>query len=1625
MRSPIRPLLVLLALLMPTVSRAQIVVNEIMYVPNAPEPEWIEVYNTSDTAVPIAGWSVQDRTSARPTIPAGIVPPKSYLVLARDTVAFRTARPAASFFPLVQVAIPSLNNTGDDIILRDASGRTVDSVSWSSSWGGTGGVSLERITAAHAANERDSWKSAIDSTGATPGRRNSVAPAARDLSVRPLSFDPDTRQVTVVIGNAGTERSVGATASLYFDNNNDGIGTPDEAQSGKSVPQIEPGDSLSVALPWVRPLTVHGEPGLLVLDHPGDEQPADNSATVQVREKFVDTGIVINEFIYAPAAPEPEWVELQNRGSYPVELTGWTLHDAGAGRPKIGAAIILPGGYLVLTRDTAELRDARETDASLLQFSLPSLNNTGDNIVLRNRAGAVVDSVGYRSAWGGSNGRSVERRMPETDGTDSAAWGSSIDPAGATPGKKNSLVPPQTNLALGAARFDPDKSEASVTVINTGREPLRGALVLYRDANENGAGEANEENARVELPFLDPLDSATILFLWSFPLTLGGETGLLLLQTPGDERPGDDTARFTARLPTVDTGLIVNEIMYDPNDPEPEWVEVHNRGTRPVDLAGWRIADASGSSGPLPSAILLPGDYAVITPDTVLLRSLRSVPSRLVRLLLPAFNNSGDGVTLRNPSGAAVDSFRYAAGWGGREGVSLERKAFDLPSTDPASWTSATNEAGGTPGAKNSWQPILYDLAVGTVAFDADASRVTAVVVNNGLNTPLFAEVALGFDADGSGRPDPGEELQRVLLSPPPAPGDSGTITLEWPRPLTTEGEEGWIEIALEEDQQPQNNRGNFRAAFPPVDTGLIVNEIMYDPTSPEPEWLEVYNRGTLPVRLKGWKIRDGSTSSAELPEFTLPPGDYAVITSDSAELRRLRDVPAAVLQLLHPLFNNGGDRVLLSNPSGKSVDEFAYTSAWGGKGGKSLERTAPGAAGNDPQSWKTSTDTSGATPGRANSAQLPQKNIALRSLSFDPTSGTVFAIVGNTGDEPTAGGEIILYHDTDGDALASDAEELSRNPIPSLLPLDSVTLALRWPRPLTARGERGIVFLKEEGDANAQDNTGLFTARLPLADGGVVVNEFMYAPAAPEPEWIEVLNSGTLPVDFTGWSIGDAGSIRILPEAVAEPGDYVVLTVDTAAFLALRERPATLLQVSLPALNNSEDAVVLRNSSGNTVDSVYYFASWGGGVGRSLERRRPTAGRIDSASWRDCVDPAKGTPGRANSVLPPSRNLALDSVGFNPASRTVAAAVRNGGNEEIADGELVLYYDRNEDGAGTTEEEIGRVALPALMPDSTTRQEIAWPRLLTDEGETALAEVPAPGDLLEEDNRKGILLRRTPPDSGLAISEIMFDPLPFGEAAEAEYVEVYNLLNRPVPLASWRVADGSGKERIVPEPAPFIAPGSYGVIAADSAIYLRFPFLLDSSNVVVLGTDLGLNNTEDDVVLRNPTGRTIDSIRYSGDRHWKELDDTKGIALERLALAGEGNDPHNWSSSVAQYGGTPGAPNSRAVPVEASSALLSAAPPRVSPDGDGFEDFTRISYRLPTDAARVVFGVYDRHGRRVARPVNNAPSAAEGSFIWDGTDDDGRPLPIGIYLVRMEAYAADGAGTKTAQTVITVARRL
>ncbi len=1604
---------------------AQVVINEVMYDPDLPEPEWIELHNSGSVPIDVSGWTVQDRTSAKPSIPTGTIPAKGYLLLTKDSAALRGVRSPGP--QIVQLSLPALNNGGDDLVLRDADENTVDSVSYASSWGGKDGVSLERVDPTSVSNDSDSWGSSVDSTGATPGRRNSIAPAERDLAVHSLQFNPDTREVTVIVMNSGAKTSVAGTLVLYHDANNDTLGTPDEVQSGRQIAPLGSGDSVEIILRWNRSLTVDGEIGLVVVDHPGEERPENNYARFIVRQKFVDTGVVINEIMYDPDSPEPEWVELYNRGTLPTNLQGWVLHDASRGRPELPDHTLLPGMYVVITSDTQSLRSLRTVPSDLLEMELPAFNNSGDAVVLRNLSGHVVDSLQYAKSWGGDEGRSLERKLPVLPSDQEESWETSRDPSGATPGLENSTRPPERDLALKSLLFNSEQISLSAVVLNAGRITPAGAeAVLYHDADDNDIPDPYEELERQALSPIPPNDSASIYFDWNRPLQLEGERAIVLLMLDGEERPDDNVMSILIRQPTVDTGLIVNEIMYDPDDPEPEWIELYNRGELPVNIEDWRIEDATGKSPPLPSSIVLPGGYIIVTPDTTELLRKRTVSSSFLQSPLPVFNNSGDNVVVHNAAGVTVDSVQYRSSWGGRGGRSLERKEVNLPSTNSTSWTSTTDLSGGTPGRKNSYMPILNDLALTSVTFHPHTSSAKGYVKNQGLNRSATSQLQLYVDLNGNGEPESEEELEEKGI-PPLDPADTLEVSFDWPRPLTFSGEVGLMHVSLTGDQRPENNLAQFLAISPTVDTGLIINEIMYDPDDPEPEWIELYNRGELPVDLDGWTLHDAGRTRPVLFSYKLRPNQYVVLTSDSSLLRSLRSIPSEIIEVDLPALNNGGDDIVLRNSSGIAIDSLHYLPAWGGDSGRSLERKLAELPSSEGKSWATSIDQTGATPGRENATQPPDLNLKLQSLLFNPEDSFVRISLLNTGLQTSNEAEAILYYDSNQNGTGERFEEESRVAVPAIKRDDSAIAKLPWKRPLIPEGEEGVVEIVMPGDSRSDDNRKRFVARPWLSSTGIVINELMYAPGTSEPEWLELYNSDSLAADLTGWSISDASGRIMLDTGIIKPGEYILITSDGETLRSVRmiDPEISILPADLPTFNNGEDEVVLRNSSKQVVDSLHYFSSWGGRGGVSLERRYFDDPTNDSAFWSSSIDESGGTPGRANSILPYVHNLRIDSVRFSPVTSEITVQLVNNGIEGMGQGEIILFYDANQNRKGDAKEELFRTGTPGLLPNEVAVLNIPWQRMLVDEGEDGLILLSLREDEHEEDNIAHLFIRREPLDSGLVFSEIMFDPIALNGVAGAEYVEVYNMMDRPIPLGGWRIVEGSGTEREIPDGSPLLLPGFYGLIASDSAIYLRYPYLQDSSNVVILGEDLGLNNSSDELILLNPKGQTIDRVGYTNEWHWDELVDTRGVSLERIALDGRSNDRRNWSSSVGQDGGTPGARNSRSLPVTTGSAELAVQPRTISPDGDGFEDFVRVTYRLPANTSRTVVEIFDRHGRRVARPINNQPSAAEGGFLWDGRDEDGNILPIGIYVLRIESYDREGAGLRSAQTTIVVARRL
>lgn len=165
---------------------SSVVINEIMYDPPAgqkePDNEWIELYNTQDTAIDIGGWTIRDRLTSSGhiyTIPTGTsISANGYLVLARNATAFNSKY---GFNPDLEYGSSAstlkLNNGGDDIILNNSDGAIVDKVSYYNSWGGNGnGFSLERINPNRESNDQKNWGDS-SSVGGTPRAQNSKSPS--------------------------------------------------------------------------------------------------------------------------------------------------------------------------------------------------------------------------------------------------------------------------------------------------------------------------------------------------------------------------------------------------------------------------------------------------------------------------------------------------------------------------------------------------------------------------------------------------------------------------------------------------------------------------------------------------------------------------------------------------------------------------------------------------------------------------------------------------------------------------------------------------------------------------------------------------------------------------------------------------------------------------------------------------------------------------------------------------------------------------------------------------------------------------------------------------------------------------------------------------------------------------------------------------------------------------------------------------------------------------------------------------------------------------------------------------------------------------------------------------------
>ena len=102
------------------------------------------------------------------------------------------------------------------------------------------------------------------------------------------------------------------------------------------------------------------------------------------------------------------------RTNSPINLKKWKFSDAASTVTITNSDKIIPANdYIVLSRDSSIL-NYYNVGSEIIVFSLPSLNNTGDAVVIKDSLGIIIDSLSFLPSWGGNTGgKSLERISTE------------------------------------------------------------------------------------------------------------------------------------------------------------------------------------------------------------------------------------------------------------------------------------------------------------------------------------------------------------------------------------------------------------------------------------------------------------------------------------------------------------------------------------------------------------------------------------------------------------------------------------------------------------------------------------------------------------------------------------------------------------------------------------------------------------------------------------------------------------------------------------------------------------------------------------------------------------------------------------------------------------------------------------------------------------------------------------------------------------------------------------------------------------------------------------------------------------------------------------------------------------
>lgn len=453
--------------------------------------------------------------------------------------------------------------------------------------------------------------------------------------------------------------------------------------------------------------------------------------------------------------------------------------------------------------------------------------------------------------------------------------------------------------------------------------------------------------------------------------------------------------------------VVIDELIADPTPqvglPNSEWIELKNTSAFPINLQGWKVGDASGISGAMPSFILKPDSFVIVCTGSAV-PALSAFGKTISVTSFPSLDNAGETLSLIANDGTVIHAVAYSVNWYQNPikkdgGWTLEMIDTKNPCAGSSNWKESNDPSGGTPGRKNSIDGNNADATAPGIlrAYASDASTLV-LLFDEPLDSTKAAIKTNYSVSDGISNPanalPVGPLFDRVILSL------SSSLQAN---KVYTVAVSGVTDCAGNTIGAKNNTRFGVASVTDSFDA--VVNEILFNPKSGGYDYVELYNRSNKILDFKQLYLGNRNSSAQidnlkQLSTETLLffPGDYIVVTQNKEWVKNnyLAKNPDNFIELASmPGYNDDTSNIVLYNLNGKIVDEFAYSNKWhfaliDNTEGVSLERIDYNGKTQTKENWHSAATSAGyGTPGYQNSQfridQQVQGEIKLTPEVFSP----------------------------------------------------------------------------------------------------------------------------------------------------------------------------------------------------------------------------------------------------------------------------------------------------------------------------------------------------------------------------------------------------------------------------------------------------------------------------------------------------------------------------------------------------------------------------------------------------------------------------------------------------------------